>query len=359
MPVFDAVAGPRRRQPRPVGFTLIELLVTLSIIGLIVALVLPAVLAAREAARRAQCKNQIKQIVLAIHNYHGTVGCYPLGARNQPKATVVGKSTVFLPFAGFSFWVGLLPYFEQRPLFDSLDMKSGACGDPTTNGVNGPKINGISLNFLYCPSSTMPIMETVSPGGFSVMMPSYLGISGASKTSTGFAAFPETRLRVFSTCGGTPGGEMSWGGLLLANEIKRTNDAKDGTTQIIMIGETSDYVLDPAGVKQRMDAGYQNAGWIRGTDCSGTTTNYKTAGTSANRGCNLTTIMHKIGTRTPGITGLSCINLYPNRPLLSVHGGGAHVGLADGAARFLSNDMDLTVLKQLSTRDDSAPLSDF
>lgn len=358
MPVLDAVAGPRRRQPRPVGFTLIELLVALSIIGLLVALILPAVQMARESARRAQCKNQIKQIVLAIHTYHDTAGCYPLGARNHPKSMVVGPSTVLVPAAGLSFWVGLLPYLEQRPLFDSLDMTSGACGDPTTNGVNGPKINGLALNFLFCPSSTMPITETVNPGGFSVTMPSYLGISGASATSTGFAAFPETRLRVFNACSGVSGGEMSWGGLLLANEIKRTNDAKDGTTQIIMIGETSDYVLDPTGVKQRMDAGYQNAGWIRGTDCSGTKATYKTAGTGASRGCNLTTIMHPIGTRNPGIAS-GCINLYPNRPLLSQHSGGTHVGMADGAVRFLSNDMDLTVLKQLSTRDDSAPLGDF
>lgn len=358
MPVFDAVAGPPRRQPRPVGFTLIELLVTLSIIGLIVALVLPAVLAAREAARRAQCKNQIKQIVLAIHNYHGAVGCYPLGGRNHPKPMPPLPTPIAAP--GFSFWVGLLPYLEQRQLFDTLNPNVGGCGDPTTNGGgNGPKINGIRLPLLYCPSSSMPMMENVSPGGFTVLMPSYVGISGASATTTGSASFPETRIRVFppGSCTGFVG-EMSWGGLLLANEVKRTNDAKDGTTQIILIGETSDYVTDSLGVKARMDAGSTNGGWIRGTDSSGTKAAYKSTGTSASRSYNLTTIMHRIGTRKPGIQS-GCFNIFPNRPLLSQHAGGAHVGMADGAVRFLSDNMDLTVLKQLSTRDDSAPLSDF
>ncbi len=359
MPVQDAVAGPRRRHAQPVGFTLIELLVVMAVIGILIALLLPAVQQAREAARRTQCKSQLKQIVLAMHGYHETFGCFPLGGRNHPRqittpvvATVAG--------AGLSFWVGLLPALDQAPLYNSIDMLSGACGD-VMSGTNGPIINGINPPMLFCPSSPLPVAEKLGPGSiYSVAMPSYVGISGASATSTGtgYPAFGETRLRVFPTCSGFLG-EMSWGGLLLANEVTRSRDAVDGLSQIALLGESAAYVLDSSNVKRRMDGGGTNGGWIRGTDSSGTGANYKTTGTGASRSYNLTTVMFPIGTSTSPPLPTSCITTCPNTPLLSQHTGGAHIGLADGAVRFVSDELDLLVLKQLCTRDDGIPLGEF
>ncbi len=93
------------------GFTLIELLVVIAIIAILIALLLPAVQQAREAARRTQCKNQLKQIGLAIHNYESTHASFPpgqirMGFATQPRVR------------GWSMFVQLLPYFEQGPLYN-------------------------------------------------------------------------------------------------------------------------------------------------------------------------------------------------------------------------------------------------
>jgi prepilin-type N-terminal cleavage/methylation domain-containing protein len=91
------MAHTARRQS---GFTLIELLVVIAVIGILVSLLLPAVQQAREAARRVSCKNKLKQIGLAAHNYHDVFGTFPIGARSQRTF-------------GPSWWVGLLPYIDQ------------------------------------------------------------------------------------------------------------------------------------------------------------------------------------------------------------------------------------------------------
>src|ERR1044071_5441681 len=101
------------------GFTLVELLVVIAIIGVLVALLLPAVQAAREAARRMQCSNHLKQIGLGMQNYHDTFQSLPYGARaryvNTTTATPAGQSW------GPSWYVGLLPFAEQKPLSDLME----------------------------------------------------------------------------------------------------------------------------------------------------------------------------------------------------------------------------------------------
>ncbi|MBA2113532.1 DUF1559 domain-containing protein [Bremerella alba] len=95
------------------GFTLVELLVVIAIIGILIALLLPAVQQAREAARRMQCTNNLKQMGLALHNYHDTHGALP--ARKT--------------FKRLSGFIGLLPFIEQKPMYDRI-----AAGDPS-NGI--------------------------------------------------------------------------------------------------------------------------------------------------------------------------------------------------------------------------------
>ena len=111
------------------GFTLIELLVVIAIIAVLIALLLPAVQSAREAARRTQCINNLKQIGIALHNYHDIVGCFPFGKGSNYSVTVPGAP----PYARWSWLSQLLPQLEQGTLAAAIDFRF----PPETPDVGG------------------------------------------------------------------------------------------------------------------------------------------------------------------------------------------------------------------------------
>lgn len=106
------------RNSRKRGFTLIELLVVIAIIAILIALLLPAVQQAREAARRTQCKNNLKQIGLAMHNYHDVHLTFPIGSSVRWSATGAAVANA----EGWGWGARILPYIEQAPLFTSLEV---------------------------------------------------------------------------------------------------------------------------------------------------------------------------------------------------------------------------------------------
>lgn len=339
------------RKPRRSGFTLIELLVVIAIIAILVALLLPAVQQAREAARRAQCKANLKQIGIALHNYHDSAGTFPMGVRAPSNNPGDGGW-------GGSFWMALLPYLDQAPLFDSLTFDGasyGYTGAGTGNTVNGQLVRGIVFPWLQCPSSPVdPLKET--GGGILTHSSQYVGISGAvddpAGTPDGFlnsGISPQFNSDNCCTC--PTQGIHARGGVLLSVKSIQFKDMTDGTSNIIAISEQSNFAKSATGVEVKIN---NNHGWMMGTDGLSETTNH--------RRFNLTTIRYAPNAVTviggavlPGV----CNNDGANNGLFSPHIGGVHALLTDGSVRFLGDNMNLTTLKRASTRNDGGQLADF
>ena len=132
------------------GFTLIELLVVIAIIAVLIALLLPAVQSAREAARRAQCTNNLKQMGLAMHNYHSAIGSFPPGG-NKPGTLATG------PGGSWGCWSAhamILPYMEQSPLYNAINFNTACVGDSDNMG-NQFNTTGVTsvISAYLCPSA--------------------------------------------------------------------------------------------------------------------------------------------------------------------------------------------------------------
>lgn len=132
------------------GFTLVELLVVIAIIGVLVALLLPAVQQAREAARRMQCVNNMKQMGLAVHNFHDTHGVIPAASFSQPPDP--DNQVGIWRYVRFSGWVVLLPFIEQQQFHDAFDIEQAV--DSTFNVNVFQQVDPIAGYF--CPSRRPP-----------------------------------------------------------------------------------------------------------------------------------------------------------------------------------------------------------
>src|SRR5262249_51051295 len=128
------------------GFTLIELLVVIAIIGVLIALLLPAVQAAREAARRSQCLNNLKQLGLAMANYEGAQGSYPMAYFQQHYPTGWASSPPYGGWDSAGPMVTILPYLEQAPVFAAWNSDLGMYSDENATVI------GTGVSTIWCPS---------------------------------------------------------------------------------------------------------------------------------------------------------------------------------------------------------------
>ncbi|MCA9225688.1 MAG: DUF1559 domain-containing protein, partial [Planctomycetales bacterium] len=142
------------------GFTLVELLVVIAIIGVLVAMLLPAVQAAREAARRSSCANNLKQMGLAIHNYHDTYKTFPPALMASGRYNSASYHAAHGGVKNTTGWILMAPFYEQQNLNDKYNFgapssTSSPYGHAIANGSNDSANDGIynvDLEMLKCPS---------------------------------------------------------------------------------------------------------------------------------------------------------------------------------------------------------------
>jgi prepilin-type N-terminal cleavage/methylation domain-containing protein len=316
------------------GFSLGELLVVIAIVALLFAMLLPAIQAARETARRATCVNNLKQVGIAILNYESLRRELPVGSRNE-------LADDFSTF-GFSWWVDVLPHLEQSAIHQKLDFKSAGHGWLILNAQNAQAANGTLISTMACPSSPIPPLEQV--GVARAMMPSYVGISGAANDSN----FTESRVN--QCCLPENRGEVSSGGLLVANQSIRVRQITDGLSNTVMVGECSDFALRSNGKTARIDGGFPN-GWLTGTMARGTPPNYN-PNANPTPSWNITTIRYPPNMRDYSQPGIDD-DRGANNPLVSAHPHGVNILCGDGSVRMLTDTTQKLVLARLATRDDN------
>jgi len=280
------------------GFTLMELLVVISIIAVLMALLLPAVQAAREAARRAQCLNNLKQIGLALHNYHDAIGTFPMGyAARMPWRD---GATDTAP--GWAWSTMILPQLEQGPLFNAVNFSLGVESLPNSTVIRS------TIRAYVCPSDVTigPFAVTDASGNFlaTATPSSYAACVGGNESDTATGINNDGLGR----------------GVMFRNSGIRLADITDGTSQTIAVVERAWARANGTW------AGAIANGVVRrgaGNPCPTTGALFDPAATLVQAHCHL---INTISDPDGGLDDTS-----------SLHPGGAHFLFADGSVRFLKS----------------------
>ncbi|MBN2294919.1 MAG: DUF1559 domain-containing protein [Pirellulales bacterium] len=278
-----------RKQSRS-GFTLVELLVVIAIIGILIALLLPAVQAAREAARRINCSNNVKQIGLALQNYHGTYGQFPQGTHYGSGTTI-----------GWSWSAVILPFIEQEIAGSLIDFDSNYASP-----VNAEATRSLIPTY-QCPSA--PDNQV---GSCCRAIP---GVEDTGETNyTGIATHE----------GGYLYSKTDGSGVLFSDSKVRIRDITDGTSQTLITGEV-DLDQDDPWKKN-------NPNYCPGENCF--VGRYWAEG-------NIVTTFYGINGIKPSMTVPAIISRHPQ---------GAQFGFCDGHVSFINEDIEQLVLEKLTTR---------
>ena len=310
------------RSRRQRGFTLIELLVVIAIIAVLIALLLPAVQQAREAARRTQCKNSLKQIGLAMHNYHDVFNQLPPGYIAKIPGNIVSSEKSLWSWSAF-----ILPYIDQAPLYNQITPGTVLLENAL---VSFPGALQTKIAMFRCASDTGPnlnnYIDNVNTAGstttnnynanvvdsngntVAITTSNYVMVSGPADSTTPAVRDPSQSLKEPLGVG-------------FQNSFVGFRDITDGTSNTLMVGERA------WSYKGRVLGAATMFGFSASVDDPGASSNIKTAGINA------------IGLTYNGINATLGIQ-HDRRGFSSSHVGGAHFLLCDGSVHFISENID-------------------
>ncbi len=318
--------------PRPrKGFTLIELLVVIAIIAVLIALLLPAVQQAREAARRTQCKNNLKQIGLALHNYNDTYTCLMAGSIAIPSSNEANGH-------GWTWQASLLPYVEQGALFDAIQGPDGMGNELGGTGSGKPLVvKEHTLSMFWCPTNPDASggrqKNVVDGKGYQTS--TYNGNMG-TRIGNGNDDCLGTGIETYNDMNTKAWGCMNGNGIFYVNSRTRFGDVKDGLSNTIFVSEVPDTGGEAIG-------GF-SGGCDRKLIFSG--------GADSNPPTEMTEYLIAAEGNDP-------INGGAEEAAGSWHTGGAQFCMGDGSVRFLCENMDMRTYQGLSTRAGGEVLGDY
>ena len=325
----------RIRFPRPCGFTLVELLVVIAIMGVLVAVLLPAIQAARESARRTACVNNLKQIGIAAQSFHDANGALPSAAQSQAWPAAPSNAWSFYRWSALAH---LAPFLEEGNAVDQLDLSVPLYGpsfEVTAQNVAGA---AIVVPLFLCPSD---LGQVVSPG------------------------FGPTNYAACSGSGAGGGTPFDTDGIFYVNSSTRLAQITDGTSHTALMSESvlGEYRGTPPKRDPQIDYKYVLSAPLSETFCNNTpqwnvsdprgfawvSGEYRCAAynhyyppNSAQPDC--------LGTRLSGGPQY-LFSAYGWRAARSRHPGGVNVLMADGAVRFVNEDIEQHTWGALSTRE--------
>ncbi|MDG3006901.1 DUF1559 domain-containing protein [Paludisphaera mucosa] len=317
---MEHVAGFRGGRRR--GFTLIEMMVVIAILGLLMALILPAVQAAREAARRSACQCNLKQLVIALHNYHSAWDAFPAGYVSGVGGGSIGDPAFGVELGGGWAWgAAVLPFLEQTPLYDAVNFQ---------RPVNAPEsrtVRSTALPVFLCPSS-----PRVGPASFHCPKP-------APDLPTDLAAsqYLANGGSRHDPAAGVDGGD----GVFDRNVARRLADITDGTSNTLMLGERSRRVSDASWVGVVPDGLVPEARL-----CTDPAWPYQVCGGAFGMVLAYTDL--PAGEPNPRI-GVNSTRAG-QESFWGVHRGGVFFALCDGSVRLLKDTTDPHIFSAAATR---------
>ena len=308
---------------RKLAFTLVELLIVIAIIGILIALLLPAVNGVREAARRMQCRNNLKQLALALHSYHEARDRFPPGE-------VHGDYESDYPYVDQSppdqhcswdgavgMWCNLIfPHIEQQAAYDKLDFDIR----PQWASADNQEVMKMKFPFLLCPSDPYHGLVTdwgPPDGANTARIMHYFAVMGSNE----YSEMPHKDGVVVNWQDGAGSHCNANDGVFYNDSSTRLDDIKDGTTNTAMLCEVwgrsyADH-KDPATPPPGMPA------------------------FEGSRGMNLHTYVYFDWTPNSA--------RYNPWKANSFHPGGVHVAFADGSIHFITNDIELDAFQALAS----------